>query len=100
MKSDVETRFSEAVREHLGILVRTAYAFATPADRDDLLQEMLLAVWQALPSYDQARCKLSTFLYRVANNRALNWHRSQRRYAQRLEAVKQCPALTLAFAGG
>jgi DNA-directed RNA polymerase specialized sigma24 family protein len=40
---------------------------------------MLLAVWQALPAFDERRCKLSTFLYLDVNNRALNWNRSKRR---------------------
>ena len=80
----------------MGILLKTAYAFAAPADRDDLVQEMLLAAWQALPAFDARRCKLSTFLYRVANNRALNWSRSQRRYGRRLDALQQCPQIALA----
>lgn len=90
-----ETLFATAMTEHMGIFMKTAYAFAQPADRDDLVQEMLLAAWQALPAFDAQRCKLSTFLYRVANNRALNWHRSQRRYGHRLAALQTCPQLVL-----
>lgn len=89
-----ESLFADTMREHLGIFLKTAYAFAAPADRDDLVQEMLLAVWQALPAFD-GRCKLSTFLYRVANNRALNWHRSHRRYGPKLTALEHCPQLAL-----
>jgi RNA polymerase sigma-70 factor (ECF subfamily) len=88
--------FAEATREHMGILLKTAHAFATPADRDDLVQEMLLAVWQALPAFDAQRCKLSTFLYRVTQNRAQNWNRSQRRYRRRLDALEHCPHLAFA----
>src|SRR4051794_19606489 len=87
--------FAEAMKDHLGIFLKTAYAFAEPADRDDLVQEMLLAVWQALPAFDERRCKLSTFLYRVANNRAQNWNRSKRRYHHKLQAFQNCPQLTL-----
>jgi RNA polymerase sigma factor (sigma-70 family) len=89
-----ETLFAEAMKQHLGIFLKTAYAFAGSADRDDLVQEMLLAAWQALPAFDNSS-KLSTFLYRVANNRALNWNRSQRRYGHRLEALEKCPQLVL-----
>jgi RNA polymerase sigma factor (sigma-70 family) len=87
--------FTDATRQHMGIFMKTAYAFAASADRDDLVQEMLLAVWQALPAYDERRCKLSTFLYRVANNRAQNWSRSRKRYGRKLEALQNCPHLTL-----
>lgn len=90
-----EARFAEVTRQHMGIFLKTAYAFASPADRDDLVQEMLLAVWQALPAYDEQRCKLSTFIYRVANNRAQNWNRSRVRYGRRLEALERCPQLVL-----
>ncbi|MEO7414587.1 MAG: sigma-70 family RNA polymerase sigma factor [Opitutaceae bacterium] len=89
-----EALFAEAMKQHLGIFLKTAYAFTLPADRDDLVQEMLLAAWQALPSFD-GTSKLSTFLYRVANNRALNWNRAQRRYGHKLAALEQCPQLTL-----
>jgi RNA polymerase sigma-70 factor (ECF subfamily) len=88
--------FAEATCQHMGIFLKTAYAFAAPADRDDLVQELLLAAWQALPAFDAGRCKLSTFLYRVASNRALNWSRTQRRYGRRLAALEQCPQLVLA----
>lgn len=95
-----EALFAEAVQQHMGIFLKMTYAFALPADRDDLVQEMLLAAWQALPAFD-GRCKLSTFLYRVANNRALNWRRSGLRYGRRLAALEQCPQLTMAdHAGG
>jgi RNA polymerase sigma-70 factor (ECF subfamily) len=87
--------FAEAMKDHLGIFLKTAYAFAEPADRDDLVQEMLLAAWQALPSFDDRRCKLSTFLYRVANNRALNWNRSRRRYHHKIQVLQHCPQLVL-----
>ncbi|TAK98617.1 MAG: sigma-70 family RNA polymerase sigma factor [Verrucomicrobia bacterium] len=87
--------FAEAMKQHMGIFLKTAYAFAEPADRDDLVQEMLLAVWQALPGFDDHRCKLSTFLYRVANNRALNWNRSRRRYHHKLQVLQNCPQLVL-----
>ena len=89
-----EALFAEAMKQHLGIFLKTAYAFAAPAERDDLVQEMLLAAWQALPSFNGSS-KLSTFLYRVANNRASNWNRSQRRYGHKLAALEQCPQLTL-----
>jgi len=90
-----DTLFAEAMSQHMGILLKTVFAFSEQDDRDDLLQEMLLAVWQALPTFDQRRCKLSTFLYRVANNRALNWSRSKRRYRHKLEMFQRAPQLSL-----
>lgn len=94
--TEQQSIFAALVRDHMGIVLRTAYAFATGADRDDLAQEILLAAWQALPAYDERRCKLSTFLYRVANNRALNWHRSRSRYRRKLEQFAAYPHIALA----
>jgi RNA polymerase sigma-70 factor (ECF subfamily) len=95
-----EVLFAEAMNQHMGIFMKTAYAFAEPADRDDLVQEILLTVWQALPTFDQNRCKLSTFLYRVANNRAMSWNRSQRRYGRKLQVFQQSPQLCQPETGG
>lgn len=90
-----EALFQQAVDGHMGIVLKTAHGFASSAaDRDDLVQEILLALWQALPTYN-AQCKLSTFLYRVAHNRALNWQRSRSRYHRKLEHFSALPHLTL-----
>lgn len=95
-KSRHDALFAQCVAEHMGILLKTAHGFAAEAaDRQDLVQEMLLSVWQALPWFEENRCKLSTFLYRVANNRALNWHRSHRRYRNKLVGFEKHPQLTL-----
>jgi RNA polymerase sigma factor (sigma-70 family) len=79
-----EQRFAEIQRDHLGLIARTAHAFAPePSDRAELFQDILIALWQALPQFG-ARAKLSTYVYRVAFNCALNWKRTRRRYAQKL----------------
>jgi len=46
-----------------------ALGAASPADRDDLEQEALLRVWQALPRYDPTKASLRTFVERVAGRR-------------------------------
>jgi RNA polymerase sigma factor (sigma-70 family) len=93
--ADYEALFRQVVDNHMGILLKTAHGFAVgAADRDDLVQEMLLAAWQALPAYN-GQCKLSTFLYRVAHNRALNWQRSRLRYDRKLLHFSEAPHLTL-----
>src|SRR5579863_6992134 len=52
-------------------LARLAASFTnTRVDRDDLLQEIALAVWQALRSF-RGECSERTFLYRIAHNRAI-----------------------------
>ncbi len=58
--------------------------FARGADRDDLLQDMMMALWHALPDF-AGRAAESTFVYRVALNTALAWHRRQPLAAMPLE---------------
>jgi RNA polymerase sigma-70 factor (ECF subfamily) len=65
--------------EHRGILVRISRAYATaPGDEEDLLQEIVLALWRSLPSF-RGESKASTWIFQVALNVALSRRRQQRR---------------------
>jgi RNA polymerase sigma-70 factor (ECF subfamily) len=46
-----------------------AFGGAPAGDREDLEQEALLRVWQALPRYDPTKASLRTFVERVADSR-------------------------------
>lgn len=62
--------------DHRGILIRISRAYAAdPADEEDLLQEILLALWRALPSF-RGDAKPSTFIFQVALNVALSRKRA------------------------
>ena len=89
--------FAEIHRDHLGIIMKVTHGFmASPSDRDDLFQEILIALWQALPKFN-AQAKLSTYVYRVTLSTALNWKRSRQRYDRKLDAYAVAlPALTAA----
>ena len=79
-------RFDAWTSEHAAILARTARGFARGADREDLLQELLLAVWKAIPAY-RGGSSVATFLYRVAHNAALTWNRARKSRLDRDERV-------------
>ena len=54
------------VAEHGPLISRIAMSYeADPALREDLTQQIFLAVWQALPSY-RADASLKTFIARIA----------------------------------
>lgn len=84
--TDTEQRecFEAWVREHVAILHRVSNGFAEGDDRKDLMQELLLAVWRAVPAF-AGGSKASTFIYRVAHNAALTWHRSTSTYRRHVE---------------
>jgi hypothetical protein len=51
----------------------------TPEDRDDLFQEIAVRLISARRNYDPTR-KLSTWVYRVALNVAIDFHRQRQRH--------------------
>lgn len=76
-----QERFDRLLREYGTALVRLASSYArSSSDRDDLLQEMALGLWQALPGFRE-ECSERTFLYRVAHNRAIAFLMRQRQPA-------------------
>jgi RNA polymerase sigma-70 factor, ECF subfamily len=87
--------FDEIYTQHTAIVWKTAHTFAvSKEDRDDLFQEILISIWEALP-YFESRSKLSTYVYRIAHRRALNWKRSLRRYEDKLTRYESdFPALS------
>src|SRR3974390_1733369 len=63
-----EDLYEEAVRSHGSALDRLVRAYeADPEARRDLLQDVHLALWRSLESFDE-RCSLRTWTFRVAHN--------------------------------
>jgi RNA polymerase sigma-70 factor (ECF subfamily) len=90
----LETLFKTWLREHGGIVVKVARAYTLTAEEsEDLAQEILLQVWRSLPQFE-GRAGAHTWIYRVALNTALGWHRKERRRRERqqpLIAVEDLP---------
>src|SRR5262245_22117094 len=65
--------FERIVAEHGPLISRIAMSYeADPALREDLTQQIFLAVWQALPTF-RADASLKTFIARIAQNRAISF---------------------------
>jgi len=76
---DHTTRFAELMVEFERPMRRLCGAYATRGvDRDDLFQEIFLAVWRALPAF-RGEASTRTWVYRIAHNVALTWQARQRR---------------------
>jgi RNA polymerase sigma factor (sigma-70 family) len=59
-------------------LLRLAASYTnTTSDRDDLVQDIAIALWKALPRF-RGECSERTFLFRVAHNRAIDYLRQHR----------------------
>ena len=69
--AELELRLTGLLAAHGGALTRLAasYVGATP-DRDDLVQDITVAIWRALPRF-RGECSERTFIFRIAHNRAI-----------------------------
>jgi len=86
-----EQRFLTLLKANLPALGRLSGSYAgSTGERDDLLQEIALALWQALPRF-RGECSERTFLFRIAHNRCIN-HIARRRPMESLQAMELDPA--------
>jgi RNA polymerase sigma-70 factor, ECF subfamily len=93
-----EDRFDRILHEYGPALSRLAFGYEKIAGaREELMQEIALAIWQALPHF-RGECSERTFIYRIAHNRGLThvWkrqpaHESLEELPQPLEPVDPRP---------
>lgn len=73
-----DRRFQALLDAHGAALGRVAASYTRePAERDDLLQEIAIAIWRALPQF-RGECSERTFVFRIAHNRGMS-HLARRR---------------------
>jgi RNA polymerase sigma-70 factor (ECF subfamily) len=86
---DAGERFERLLAEHDAALRRVAATYEYDVSRrEDLLQEIVLAVWRALPAF-RGECGERAFLLRVAHNRGLTHGWRSRRRSVELETVPE-----------
>jgi RNA polymerase sigma-70 factor (ECF subfamily) len=94
--SDAQARFLAQLETHRGILYKVARAYGrSPADRDDLVQDIVAQLWRAFPRYDE-QLRYSTWMYRIALNVAISWRRREQTRERHLVADGEA---VLQFAG-
>jgi RNA polymerase sigma-70 factor (ECF subfamily) len=65
-------RFEDIARQHAPLIRRIARSYeANPARADELVQEIHVALWQALPRF-RGEAALRTFVARIAHNRSIS----------------------------
>jgi RNA polymerase sigma factor (sigma-70 family) len=73
-----DARMQRLIREHGAMLARTGWGYAENAhDHADLMQEILLAVWRALPRF-RGEASERTFVLRIAHNRGVTFATARR----------------------
>ena len=92
--SDDKARFTELMEAFAGPIRRLCAAYALgAADREDLFQDIFLAVWRALPGF-RGDSSMRTWLYRIAHNVALTWQTRDRRRQSREQPLENDIAVT------
>lgn len=87
--------FERTIEQHKGILFKVARAYCpNEADRQDLIQEMMIQIWQNIYKYDD-QYKMSTWLYRISLNVAISFYRKSstraKKYTDLNEAIIETP---------
>lgn len=92
--SELESIFNRIVKEYRERLYwHVRRMVGSHEDADDLLQEIFLKIWTALPSF-RGEAQLYTWVWRIATNETLNYLRRQKvraalRFASADEMVAQ-----------
>jgi RNA polymerase sigma factor (sigma-70 family) len=74
-KQETQKLFQEIIENNKGILLKVCCTYCrNENDRQDLLQEIMIQVWQSIHKYNN-QCKISTWLYRISLNVAISFYR-------------------------
>jgi RNA polymerase sigma-70 factor (ECF subfamily) len=72
-KAASEERFHQLLSTEGSALLRLAGSYTrSSSDRDDLFQDIVLAIWRALPTF-RGESSERTFIFRIAHNRAIRY---------------------------
>jgi len=91
--SERDAQFAAIVAQHGDAIWRLGRGYERDGERRrDLHQEILVALWRALPGFE-GRCSLRTFVFRVAHNTACSHVvRDRRRRGEELHTVEELEA--------
>lgn len=71
-KADI---FLDIMESHKGIIYKIVRSYCKDqGDRDDLVQEIIIQLWQSFENYN-SQFKLSTWIYRIALNTSISFYR-------------------------
>ena len=92
--------FTDLFRRHAGLIHKIAYAYCRDAtDREDVVQEIAVQIWRSWHRYDGS-FKESTWIYRIALNVAISFHRRERRHQHGCADLLRRVALSIGGAAG
>jgi RNA polymerase sigma factor (sigma-70 family) len=85
----LEAQFDRILMEHGAAISRLAFSYERVASiREELEQEIALAIWQALAHF-RGDCSERTFVFRIAHNRGISHLRKRRPPHQPMEELDE-----------
>lgn len=80
-------QFLSLIEDHKKIIFKVCNSYCKDSeDRKDLVQEVIIQLWQSYGRYDE-QYKLSTWIYRIALNVAISFYRTERNRKNRTESI-------------
>jgi len=78
-KDKLSEQFLAVFEENTGIIVKISRAYTnTSQDREDLMNDIALELWKSFAHF-KGGSKISTWIYRVALNTAMNYSRKRKK---------------------
>ncbi len=75
-------RFTSIIDQYKDVIAKVCSLYSSQSSPfDDLYQEVLVNLWAGMESY-RGEAKISTWVYRVAINTCITWHRRNRRFTE------------------
>jgi RNA polymerase sigma factor (sigma-70 family) len=82
-------RFQKIIEQHKGILLKVARTYCrNEDDRQDLIQEMMIHIWQSIHKYND-QYRISTWLYRISLNVAISFYRKNTTRAKKYTELNE-----------
>ena len=76
-------QLTDLIRRNAGLIHKVAHAYCHDrTDREDVVQEVAVQLWRSRDRYDP-RFKETTWIWRIALNVAISFHRRERRHRAR-----------------
>jgi RNA polymerase sigma factor (sigma-70 family) len=83
----VYERFIALLENNIGNILKISTAYTnTIQDKEDLVNDIALELWKSLSTF-KGKSKLSTWVYRIALNTAMNFRRSAKRNSQLIHSA-------------
>ncbi|MBL6447787.1 sigma-70 family RNA polymerase sigma factor [Fulvivirga sp. 29W222] len=74
--------FEDWLARYKGMFFKVVRVYAfTPADQDDLFQEIAVQIWRSVPSFRE-ESSAGTWIYRIALNTAMKWIRKEQKHRE------------------